>query len=80
MRIAYYLSIVCARKTIFIANPYFIPNQGATKILIAAKKRGVDVDPDRLRRELRLHGNNSATLLITPVTGRPAAIFAHRLL
>jgi cardiolipin synthase len=43
VRIAYYLSIVCARKTIFIANPYFVPSRGATKILIEAKKRGVDV-------------------------------------
>jgi hypothetical protein len=44
------------------------------------KKRGVDVDPDRLRRELKLRGNNSATLLITSIAGRPAAILAHRLL
>jgi hypothetical protein len=44
------------------------------------KKRGVDVDPDRLRRELKLRGNNSATLLITSIAGRPAAILAQRLL
>lgn len=43
VRIMYYLSIVCARKSIFIANPYFIPDVQATRILIDAKRRGVDV-------------------------------------
>jgi cardiolipin synthase len=43
VRIMYYLSIVCARKSIFIANPYFIPDQTALDILIDAKRRGVDV-------------------------------------
>lgn len=42
------------------------------------KKRGVDIDPEKLRRELRLRGDNAATLLITRVCGRPAAILAHR--
>jgi cardiolipin synthase len=39
----YYLSIVSARKKIFISNPYFIPDDSAVEILIEAKKRGVDV-------------------------------------
>lgn len=43
VRIMYYLSIVCARKSIFIANPYFIPDKQAIKILTDAKRRGVDV-------------------------------------
>jgi cardiolipin synthase len=43
VRIMYYLSIVSARKSIFIANPYFIPDKQAIKILIDAKRRGVDV-------------------------------------
>lgn len=43
VRILYYLSIVCARKTIYIANPYFIPDEAAVDTLIDAKKRGVDV-------------------------------------
>jgi cardiolipin synthase len=43
VRIMYYLSIVCARKSILIANPYFIPDAQATKILTDAKRRGVDV-------------------------------------
>jgi cardiolipin synthase len=42
-RIMYYLSIVCARKSIFIANPYFVPDDQAIEILVDAKKRGVDV-------------------------------------
>jgi cardiolipin synthase len=43
VRIMYYLSIVSARRSIFIANPYFIPDDQAIDILIEAKKRGVDV-------------------------------------
>lgn len=43
VRIMYYLSIVCARKSIFIANPYFIPDEQAIRILVEAKQRGVDV-------------------------------------
>jgi cardiolipin synthase A/B len=43
VRILYYLSVICARRSIFIANPYFIPDQSAIDILIEAKRRGVDV-------------------------------------
>jgi cardiolipin synthase len=39
----YYLSIVCARKSIYIANPYFVPDEVARDTLIEAKRRGVDV-------------------------------------
>jgi cardiolipin synthase len=42
-RTFYYLSIASARRTLFIANPYFVPDQGAIDLLIAAKQRGVDV-------------------------------------
>jgi hypothetical protein len=42
------------------------------------KKRGVDIEPESLRRSLKLLGNNPAVLLITPIAGRPAAIFAQR--
>lgn len=42
-RTFYYLSIAAARRSIFIANPYFIPDPGAIDLLIAAKRRGVDV-------------------------------------
>ncbi len=42
-RTFYYLSIAAARRTLDIANPYFIPDQGAIDLLIAAVKRGVKV-------------------------------------
>jgi cardiolipin synthase len=42
-RTFYYLSIAAARRSIFIANPYFVPDQGAIDLLVAAKGRGVDV-------------------------------------
>jgi cardiolipin synthase A/B len=43
VRIMYYLSIVCARKSILIANPYFVPDRAALDILIEARSRGVAV-------------------------------------
>jgi hypothetical protein len=43
------------------------------------KKRGVDIDPEKLRRELKFRGDNAATLLITSIAGRPAAIVAQRM-
>ena len=42
-RTMYYLSIVCARRRIWIANPYFVPDPPAIDTLIEAKRRGVDV-------------------------------------
>jgi cardiolipin synthase A/B len=42
-RVMYYLSIVCARKSIFIANSYFVPDKQAIDILVDARRRGVDV-------------------------------------
>jgi len=46
---------------------------------LEVKKRGVEVDPEKLRKELRLSGDDSATLLITQIAGRTAAIVARRL-
>ena len=43
VRTMYYLSIVCARKSIYIANPYFLPDAVAIDTLIDARKRGIDV-------------------------------------
>jgi len=43
VRIMYYLSIICARRTIWLANPYFVPDAAAIDTLIEAKRRGVDV-------------------------------------
>ena len=42
-RIMYYLSIICARRSIYIANPYFLPDAAAMDALIEAKSRGVEV-------------------------------------
>jgi hypothetical protein len=42
------------------------------------KKRGVDLDLEKLRHDLKLRGDNTATLLITPIAGRPTAILAQR--
>ena len=39
----HYLPIVCARRSIYIANPYFIPDQAAIDTLVEARRRGVDV-------------------------------------
>jgi cardiolipin synthase A/B len=43
VRTMYYLSIVCARKSIYIASPYFVPDATAVETLVDAKRRGVDV-------------------------------------
>jgi cardiolipin synthase len=43
VRIMYYLSIICARESIFIANPYFVPDAAAIEALLDARRRGVDV-------------------------------------
>src|SRR4030095_14198143 len=43
VRIMYYLSIMSARKSIYITNPYFIPDDSAVQILVDARHRGVDV-------------------------------------
>ncbi|HYI95914.1 MAG TPA: phospholipase D-like domain-containing protein [Bryobacteraceae bacterium] len=43
VRIMYYFAIVCSRRMIYIANPYFVPDQAGIDTLLEAKKRGVDV-------------------------------------
>jgi cardiolipin synthase len=43
IRTVYYLSIVCARTSIDIANPYFVPDPVALDTLIDAKRRGIRV-------------------------------------
>lgn len=42
------------------------------------KKRGVQYDPERLRRELKLTGNEEATLLLTKLGKRQIAVLARR--
>ncbi len=45
---------------------------------LEVKKRGVPLDPDRVRRELRVPGDHQATLLLTPLEGKVIAILAQR--
>ena len=42
-RILYMMSIAAARRTLYLANSYFVPDDLAVQALVAAKKRGVDV-------------------------------------
>jgi THUMP domain-like len=42
------------------------------------KKRGVDLDPVQLRRQLRFAGDNAATLLVTRIDGRRVVIATRR--
>jgi hypothetical protein len=42
------------------------------------KTRGVEHDPQAVRRQLKLAGNESATLLLTKLNGKHAAILAQR--
>lgn len=46
--------------------------------VLEIKKRGVDVDPAALRRRLALRGSESATLVLTRVAGRRAALLVER--
>ena len=64
VRTMYYLSIVCARKSIYIANPYFVPDPVAIETLIEAKQRGVDVRimVSGIRNDNWLARNNSVRL------------------
>jgi cardiolipin synthase len=43
-RIAYLLAIASARKSIKIAQAYFVPDDLAIDMLLAARKRGIDVE------------------------------------
>lgn len=43
------------------------------------KKRGIDLDPASMRKQLDLHGHNHATLILTRMGGRKVAIVAQRL-
>jgi cardiolipin synthase len=42
-RITFYLSIASARRSIYLATPYFVPDPPAIDTLIDARRRGVDV-------------------------------------
>ncbi|GAA4916546.1 class I SAM-dependent methyltransferase [Stackebrandtia albiflava] len=46
---------------------------------LTVKKRGADVEPDRLRRELKPAGDNEATLIVTRIGERHTALLCERL-
>ena len=46
---------------------------------IEIKKRGIDIDPQELRKTLPLTGTNRATLFLTRVAGKKVAVLADRL-
>jgi cardiolipin synthase len=64
VRTMYYLSIACARKSIDIANPYFVPDEVAIESLVDAQRRGVKVRliVSGVHNDSRLARNNSIRL------------------
>jgi len=42
------------------------------------KKRGVDIDPERLRKEVAASGDGQATIIVSPVSGRRWALITQR--
>jgi hypothetical protein len=46
--------------------------------MLEVKKRGVDIDPERLRKQVVGDGDDAATLIVTPVAGQVRAIVARR--
>jgi hypothetical protein len=45
---------------------------------LEVKKRGLDIDPARLRKEIVGRGDNVATLIVSPIAGHARAIVARR--
>ena len=43
-KMLYYVAIKSAKKTVFIANAYFLPDKQVRRVLLGAVKRGVDVE------------------------------------
>ena len=46
---------------------------------VTVKKRGSPIDPDLLRRELRLSGSRHATVVLTRVAGAPTTLLVERI-
>lgn len=45
---------------------------------VEIKKRGVTVDPEKFRRDLKLRGDRQATVILTRIGKRQVAIIAER--
>jgi hypothetical protein len=50
----------------------WLRDRGVGRLTI--KKRGTAVEPDQLRRQLRLSGDNEATIVLTRVNGRQSVL------
>jgi hypothetical protein len=68
------LELLPLRRTIL---KEWLAERGVGQIEI--KKRGIEVDPNQLRRQLNLPGDSAAVLLITRIAGRAIVIAARRL-
>ena len=46
---------------------------------LTVKKRGTAVEPEELRGQLRLHGDEEATVVLTRVAGQQSVLLVERL-
>jgi hypothetical protein len=46
---------------------------------LVIKKRGVDIEPDVLRKEVSAEGEGAATIIVTPIGGRIQALITRRI-
>ncbi len=78
VRTLYLLSIVCAKRSIAIANPYFIPDHAALDAFADARARGVDVRVlvSGIRNDNWLARRNSVRLF-GPLLDAGVAIFEY---
>ena len=79
-----WLSIGClSRFEVIEVMPYraadlkrWLAERGIGRIEV--KKRGVDLEPEQVRREIAGHGDEAATILLARIGGRVTAIVARR--
>jgi cardiolipin synthase len=67
VRIMYVMSIACARKSVRLAHSYFVPDKLAIRTIVAACKRGVDV-------ELMVPGPSDAPITMAGMRSRLAPL------
>ncbi|HEY6424716.1 MAG TPA: class I SAM-dependent methyltransferase, partial [Pseudonocardiaceae bacterium] len=67
------------RSTVVEAMPWnvkavrgWLRSRGVGRVTL--KKRGVSLDPEAVRRQLRLSGPSEATVVLTRVAGQPVAV------
>src|SRR3712207_9436510 len=72
VRTLYYLAIASARRSVLIANPYFVPDQVALDALRAARTRGAEVKiiVSGIRNDNWLARQNSIRLFGPPLEAR----------